>query len=246
MPVLYEKPNVEELQNLDSKQVNQIRREKAALLASGYSTTKRCFELTYMMVGTALICTTLWRLWPFMELSYLPLGIFASVLGMATADFFSGMLHWWFDTWGDIHTPIISPFIRSFREHHIDPVAITRHDVIETNGDNFLPIIPVLAALTFLRPTTPGAVFLWVYLLQVCIFVALTNQIHKWSHQVRPHWFVKALQNTYVILPRKNHNIHHSHPYDKNYCITTGWLNEPFEIIGYWKYAAVPSHMRPR
>ncbi|CAG9099442.1 unnamed protein product [Plutella xylostella] len=167
--------------------------------------------------------------------------LFAVLAGVLTADFASGMAHWAADTWGSVDLPIIGKnFLRPFREHHIDPTSITRHDFIETNGDNFAITIPVLARIVWQLSCydneTIHVNFHWIaYWYLCCIFVAMTNQIHKWSHTYfgLPGWVV-ALQEWRVVLPRRHHRVHHVAPHETYFCITTGWLNWPLELIRFW------------
>lgn len=68
--------------------------------------------------------------------------------------------------WSDISLlpPALPPqaFIRPFREHHIDPTAITRHDFIETNGDNCLvTLLPLLNMAYKFRTQSRGECASW-------------------------------------------------------------------------------------
>ena len=73
-------------------------------------------------------------------------------------------------------------FIRPFREHHIDPTSITRHDFIETNGDNFMATSVPLAHLAWCMAFAPahhirGHYAWYCYVFLFALFISMTNQV---------------------------------------------------------------------
>lgn len=131
-------------------------------------------------------------------------------------------------------------FIRPFREHHIDPTAITRHDFIEANGDNCLvTLLPLAVCAYMLCVQTPEQILAryhaYCYFTSLELLVTFTNQIHKWSHTYHNlPTLVVWLQRLHIILPRQHHRIHHVAPHETYFCITTGWLNYPMEVVQFW------------
>ena len=159
--------------------------------------------------------------------------------GYLFADFASGVVHFLFDRFFSLDTPLLGKnFVHPFRQHHSDPKHITRHDFIETNGNNCLATCPFLFALIAIPfdYTVPWQLFFVGLIVFSAVGTFGTNQFHKWAHADDPPHWVGWLQDHSVILPRRHHQIHHSHPYDTHYCITTGWLNGPLAKIHFWKF----------
>lgn len=220
----------------------KVKQQDAATLAAGYSKTFRFVEIASIVIFWALSLALAVKVSPHF-LAHPVLIIAAVFFGYVAADFVSGLVHWLGDTWGSTEMPILgAALIRPFREHHVDEKAITRHDYIETNGANCMISVPV-AALSLFVPIDPASNG---YLLQLfgvtgmgamIFWVMMTNQFHKWSHMDTPPSWVARLQKWHVILPVDHHQIHHTAPFEKYYCITCGWLNWPLNKIGFYRHA---------
>jgi ubiquitin-conjugating enzyme E2 variant len=157
----------------------------------------------------------------------------ASVL----TDLGSGMVHWLWDTWGSQDWPIVGKtFIRPFREHHVDPKAITHHDFLETNGACAFTMLPFLAAAWWCAGHHGEAsLFASVMLGSVSVLTLMTNQFHKWAHATNVPRSVALLQRLGLILTPDGHDLHHHAPFTAHYCITHGWLNPLLDRIRFFR-----------
>lgn len=156
------------------------------------------------------------------------------VTGYVFADLVSGIVHWLADRYGTETTPFLGAnFIRPFREHHVDPKAITEHDFVETNGSNCIVSTPFMAVAFFSLPMESSLIttFLLSQTLAFCLTILATNQFHKWAHMDSPPLMARCLRRLSLSLSSEHHDIHHSAPFDRNYCITAGWWNPLLERL---------------
>ena len=192
---------------------------------------RRVFELGAMLAAAALLIVT-----AYLALIARPPGAFWTplgllLLGLVASDAISGTVHWLADTYGSSSMPVFGAFVRTFREHHADPKAITRHDWIETNGDVGLFSTPVHAT-ALLWVDNP-----WVLSWMTGLFMGSysNSQIHKWSHMDHPPRVIRWLQRLGIVLSASHHRQHHRGPHLTHYCITTGWANGALDYLRFFR-----------
>jgi ubiquitin-conjugating enzyme E2 variant len=183
------------------------------------------FVLLIALGGRIVSAVDVWQWW-------VPVAL---VMGVVTADFTSGLVHWAADTWGRDDFPVLGPrLLVPFRVHHINPDDFLRRPFVDTNADVALVTMPILLALLIVPLDSasggPAAVFGWGCSAAGC----LTNQVHQWAHRPSPPWLVRVLQACGLLLSRTAHAIHHDRPYTRQYCITTGWCNRPLDAIDFF------------
>ena len=160
----------------------------------------------------------------------------ALVCGVLAADLGSGLVHWGADTWGRDDLPVIGHrLLVPFRVHHVNPDDFLRRSFVDTNGDVAFIAALALAGLLAMPLERSGVGPLAVFGCAFCGIGMMTNQIHQWAHMPSPPAVVRLLQDAGLLLGRREHAVHHAHPYDANYCITTGWCNRPLQAIGFFR-----------
>lgn len=161
-------------------------------------------------------------------------------LGYLAADFFSGIVHWFCDTFFEEDTPFVGRLlIEPFREHHRDALAMTRHGLAEIAGNSCLAIAPLLAVVAFLAPAAadaPLSLVTHTALLTFAVGAVVTNQFHKWAHLPVAPRTVVGLQRAGLVL-RPAHHARHHRTQAEAYCVATGWLNPALDRVGFFPLA---------
>lgn len=200
-----------------------------------YSPAHRAIEILAIITLFALVAAGMWRALSHAtgaRIGWIALAVFA---GYVLADFFSGLVHWMADRYGTETTPFVGQnYVKPFREHHSDPLAMTKHDFIETNGNNSIVTVPLMASAWFIPVGSSLGLFLFSALVSLAFWVFLTNQFHKWAHQDEVPALIGWLQRAGIVLDTAHHDVHHTAPHDKYYCITSGWLNPPLDALKFW------------
>jgi ubiquitin-conjugating enzyme E2 variant len=221
--------------SLDTRQVTP------GAVDAGYSRTFRMVEVLAIISFWGLCLAIGQRVAPLAR-EYFWLILSAAGVGFILADLVSGIVHWAADSWGSTEMPVLGKtLIRPFREHHVDPKAMTLHDYVETNGANCLISLPVALGTYWLPLDVEGWVgptlFVVVSMTSMIFWVMMTNQIHKWSHleEHQTPALVRWAQRVHLVMPPQHHQRHHTPPFDTYYCITTGWLNPPLHRLGVFR-----------
>jgi hypothetical protein len=195
-----------------------------------YSRGHRLMEIAGIVGLFLLLGFVAWRL--VRGVSTLAQGVAVAaliVVGYFVTDFISGFVHWAGDSLGSETMPLLGAgFVKPFRFHHVDQKDITRHDFIETNGNNCILSVLLMLHVAILMPRAPGFFFYYgAVMFSIALFTLGTNQFHKWAHSdpatLGP--IVRGLQRSGLILSPEHHVTHHTAPYETYYCITHGMLN---------------------
>ncbi len=179
-----------------------------------------------------------WRWW-----SLAPL-LAAVVAAYALSDVLSGLVHRAFDTLGSPDTPIIGQkFVKPFRDHHDDPLAMTHGDPIAVNADNVFASLLLLAPTAWLLDERDHPI-VGAFVLALLAGIVATNQIHKWCHTPTVPAFVARAQRLGVILSPGHHDVHHRPPHGTHYCITWGRMDAVVDLVGARRRSPAPDTTR--
>src|SRR6185436_2525335 len=120
-----------------------------------------------------------------------------------------------------------------FREHHVDPLAMTRRAFLRVSNSNIVATTVLLAILLCVQTASgaPPSAFADVWVTSLAVAVMATNQFHKWAHLPRVPRLVARLQRVGLILSPVEHARHHCGDHSRAFCVTTGWWNPLLDRI---------------
>jgi ubiquitin-conjugating enzyme E2 variant len=153
------------------------------------------------------------------------------ILTICLADLICGLVHWFEDSYGNEHWPVIGiAIIAPNRLHHDRPRAFLENNWWQSAQ------IQVLAGIAVL------ALALWIewysWQLVLLLVVAVNgNEVHKWAHRSKAenNRLIAWLQDSSLIQSRRHHAQHHRGLRNSHYCPITPWVNPVLDRLRLWR-----------
>ena len=161
--------------------------------------------------------------------------IFAVGLSIFLGDLGTGVFHWSVDNYGSIKTPVFGTVCASFQGHHITPWTITFRSFANNVYKICYGTIPALLLVT-ISPLGPlSRLFFALFI----TWWMISQELHKFAHmRTAPKW-VKVLQDTGIILSKKEHGLHHTSPFEGHYSILNGASNWILDKTNFFRFLEV-------
>lgn len=152
------------------------------------------------------------------------------LLIILSADFISGLVHWWEDAYGNPNWKIVGKnIVQPNIEHHRYPRKFLQNSFWDRVKISMITGLIICVVLGFLKLFT-------IEIGITLFYAALANQVHAMAHRTDKEngkWVV-WLQKIGLLQSRKMHGYHHKSPYNFNYCILTNYLNPILNVFKFW------------
>ncbi len=186
--------------------------------------------LSTFCVGLLLLfctCMNVFFDWPYLAWTWIALQLF---LLWTCADFITGIIHWWEDTYGNPNWPILGKHVvYPNMIHHQHPTQLLEGSYWNRINTSFIGATIVGTLLWLLG--------MHAWQMVVCLlFCAQGNEIHAMSHRSDQAngKLILFFQKTGLLQGRKTHRWHHKAPYETNFCVMSEFVNPILNIIGFW------------
>lgn len=158
------------------------------------------------------------------------------LLCILAADFLTGLVHWWEDTYGLPTWPVIGKLvIEPNIEHHRNPgVMASMWNFGERNLQSLLLAVAGLGIASLLDLLS------WQFAL-VAILAGFGNEVHSWNHggPVGGRLFrgcVRLIQDMAIVQTPQHHAKHHRPPFNRRFCTLTNLVNPILDRILFWRW----------
>jgi hypothetical protein len=146
------------------------------------------------------------------------------------ADFLTGIVHWWEDSYGNpewkiLGKAVILPNLR----HHRFPREFLKNSYF-SRVNTALALLAVLAVILIILGW-----FHW-QMLFVLLLASQGPEVHAMAHKSKKEngKFITWLQSLGILQTIKHHGQHHLSPFHIRYCVITNYVNLVLDKIKFW------------